>query len=201
MRTDRIALFLLGLSVVVGVGGCPGSLDNKDEFLDAGFTAVVSTGADDNCGDVEATILAAKCGGTGCHGTKSPQNNLDLESPGVAARVVGVPAIVCKGTLANPSDPDNSVIYTKVLETTACGARMPLARPVLSAAETECLRLWIAKQGGGTTSSSGGTGGAGGMSGTSSASSSSAASSSASSSSTSSSSAGSSSASSSSAGP
>ncbi|MEO5725999.1 MAG: hypothetical protein ABIV93_03280 [Byssovorax sp.] len=150
-------------------GACAGSLDNKDEFLDAGFTTAASSGTGvDACGNVEATILTAKCGGSGCHGVMAPQNDLDLESPGVAARVVGVPAQLCQGTLADPSSPETSVLYTKLFVDTTCGAQMPLARPELSQKDKECLKTWIAKQTSGTSTSastgsgSGGAGGAGG---------------------------------------
>ena len=157
---------------MVAIGACAGSLDNKEEFLDAGFTTATSSGSgSDPCGDVEATILAAKCGGSGCHGTMGPQNDLDLETPGVAARVVGVSAKVCQGILADPASPETSVLYTKLLSDTTCGAQMPLARPALSAMDTECVKSWIAKQspGASTSASSGsGSGGAGGAGSTSS---------------------------------
>jgi hypothetical protein len=164
MRTDRISLVLLGLGLMMAFGACAGSLDNKDEFLDAGFATAASSGTGvDPCGNVEATILAAKCGGSGCHGAKAPQNDLDLESPGVAARVVGVPAQLCQGILADPSSPGTSVLYTKLLSDTTCGAQMPLARPELSLMDQECLKTWIAKQSSGaSTSASSGSGGAGG---------------------------------------
>jgi hypothetical protein len=170
MRTDRIVLSLFAIGLVAVVGGCPGSLDNKADFLDGGLTSSsasgsTGTGAVDPCGDVPADILAAQCGGNGCHGTKNPQNGLDLESPGVASRVVGVAAKLCPGTLAKPSDPEGSILYTKLLETNVCNARMPLARPALSQKEIDCVKAWIGNQGGGTTTSGSGSGGAGGAGG------------------------------------
>jgi hypothetical protein len=163
MRTDRISLALAALVVVVALGACAGSLDNKDEFLDAGFTTATSSGSgNDPCGDVPAAILTPNCGGGGCHGTMGPQNDLDLESPGVAARVVGVTAKVCQGILADPSSPETSVIYTKLLADTTCGLQMPLSRPPLSAMDIECVKTWIAKQSSvASTSAGGGAGGAG----------------------------------------
>ncbi|MEP7119645.1 MAG: hypothetical protein ABJE95_02000 [Byssovorax sp.] len=164
-----LAVFAIGL--VAAVGGCPGSLDNKADFADAGFTSSgasgsTGTGSADPCGDVPAAILAAKCGGSGCHGTMSPQNGLDLESPGVAARVVDKPAKLCPGILADPSDPASSIIYTKLLATNVCSAQMPLARPPLSQKEIDCVKAWIGKQGSGTSSgASTGAGGAGGAGG------------------------------------
>ncbi len=168
MLTDRIALALLGMGLITAMAGCPGSLDNKADFLDGGHTsasATTGTGSVDPCGDVPADILAAKCGGTGCHGTKNPQNGLDLESPDVASRVVGVAAKLCPGTLAKPSAPGDSVIYTKVLSTNTCGAQMPLTRPALSQKEIDCLKTWIGNQGSSTSTGAGG-GGAGGAAAT-----------------------------------
>ena len=165
MRTDRIVLALLSLGLVAVLGGCPGSLDNKADFLDAGLTsssASGSTGGVDPCGDVPVDILAAKCGGAGCHGAKAPQNGLDLESPEVASRVVGVAAKLCPGILAKPSDPANSVIYTKLLDTNKCGVPMPFNRTALTPKEIACVKTWIGNQGGGTSTGAGGAGGAGG---------------------------------------
>jgi len=150
----------------MALGGCPGSLDNKADFLDGGAAGTGSatgtgTGSGDPCGDVPTVLLAAKCGGSTCHGTSKPQIGLDLESPGVAARVVGVNAKMCPGVLANPANATASVIYTKLLTTVSCGSRMPLGRPSLTQMEMECLKSWIAEQGAGTSTSSG-AGGAGG---------------------------------------
>ncbi len=166
MRTDRIVLALFSLGLIAAAAGCPGSLDNKADFLDGGLTssgtsASTGSGVVDPCGDVPADILATSCGGNGCHGVKAPQNGLDLESPGVATRVVGVAAKLCPGILAKPSDPANSVIYTKLLADNTCGARMPLAKPALSQQEMDCVKTWIGNQASGTSTGAGGAGGAG----------------------------------------
>lgn len=143
--------------------GCPGTLDNKDEFLaDGGKTSTgtgTGTGSGGPCGDVPTDLLAAKCGGGSCHGVTSPQVGLDLESPDVAARVVGVNAKMCPGVLANPSNAAASVMYTKLLAAVSCGGRMPLGRPSLTPMEAECLMSWIAEQGSGTSTGAGGADG------------------------------------------
>jgi hypothetical protein len=162
MHTDRIALALLGIGFSMIVGGCPGTLDNKADFLDGGGTSGTGTGSGDACGDVPTAILAMKCGGGSCHGTTKPQVGLDLESPDVAARVVGVSAKMCPGVLANPGNVTASVLYTKLLAGVSCGGRMPLGRPTLSQMEIECLTSWIAEQGAGTSTGSGAGGADGG---------------------------------------
>ena len=129
--------------------GCPGTLDNKAEFLAAGSTTagVSSTGGGlGPCGDVPAAILVPSCGGGGCHGTQAPQNGLDLESPGVAARVVGVAAQSCQGLLADPGNPESSILYTKLFPDVTCGGQMPLGRPGLAQAKIDCIASWIAEQ-------------------------------------------------------
>ena len=152
MRIDRIALFFCGCGALAALNGCPGTLDDKARFLDGGGGG----GVGGNCADVPGQIFAPTCGGTGCHGPMSPQQGLDLASPGVAARVVGVHGKTCTGVLADPANPGGSLLYTKVLPGVACGAQMPLARPVLPQADVDCIKIWIQAQGpGGTTSSSG----------------------------------------------
>jgi hypothetical protein len=166
MHTDRIALVLLGIGTSMALWGCPGTLDNKAEFLaDGGKTGTATgtgTGSGDPCGDVPTDLLAAKCGTSACHGSSNPQVGLDLESPDVAARVVGVSAKMCPGVLANPGNVTASVLYTKLLANVSCGGRMPLGLPSLTQMETECLKSWIAEQGAGTSTGAGGAGGAGG---------------------------------------
>lgn len=163
MRTDRIALFFCGCVAIAALGGCPGTLDDKARFLDAGSGGSSGTASGGPCSDVPTRVFTPSCGGVGCHGAMSPQQGLDLVSPGVAARVVGVAGKMCSGILADPANPASSLLYTKLLPGVTCGAQMPLARPVLPQSDVDCIKTWIGAQGtgtGGATSSSGGTGGA-----------------------------------------
>jgi hypothetical protein len=161
MRTERIARWTaLGLSALLGLlalAGCPGTLKDKERFLpDGGGGGAGGAAACADVSTVPAQIFANKCGGNGCHGAMAPQQGLDLESPGVAARVVGVPAKECTGILADPQDPAGSVLYTKLLDTPPCGARMPFNLAKLSATEIACVKEWIAGQTGGASTSTGG---------------------------------------------
>ena len=162
MRTEIKALFLTAAAVTwsLALAGCPGKLRDPERFTDAG----VDGGS--NCPDVPAEILAMKCAGSSCHGGTMPALGLDLVADGVAARLVGVPAVECKGPLADPADPEGSILYQKVAGTT-CGTRMPLGSP-LDDAEIACVKEWIAAQTPVATASTGtgaGGGGAGGMGG------------------------------------
>jgi hypothetical protein len=166
MRIERASLaacvtISLALTLLIG---CPGKLSNKQSFLDyaaahpgfggdeadspdneptAGTAGTASSGA---CGDVVTRIFVPTCGGTGCHSASASQQGLDLVSPDVASRVVGVSAKVCSSTLANPQNPEASLMYQKLLPLPKCGAQMPLARPPLSSADAACVLAWIAAQ-------------------------------------------------------
>ena len=102
--------------------------------------------AGSSCGDVVANIFVPKCGSAICHGGSAPQQGLDLVSAGVAARVVGVTAKGCAVTLADPDDPEASLLYTKLAPNPPCGSQMPLAALPLGDAEAACVLEWIAGQ-------------------------------------------------------
>jgi hypothetical protein len=93
------------------------------------------------CPDVPEAVLAAKCGSSaGCHAQPSPAANLDLASPNVASRLVGVKDSRGAYLLIDPADPEESLIYRRVLgEATP---RMPTDAP-LDDATTACLFSWI----------------------------------------------------------
>lgn len=157
----------LWLALLVGVlsAGCPGTLEDKQSFVayaaahpdaaagagaappDAMVAGAATAPPDpDGCGDVVTRIFVPTCGGTGCHGAAASQQGLDLVSPGVAARLVGVSGTTCLQTLVDPQNPEASLLYQKLLPLPACGAQMPLARPPLSSADLACVRDWIAAQ-------------------------------------------------------
>jgi hypothetical protein len=162
-RPRRSAVQLVLGATFCLLAGCPGELPNKAEFEayaaahgDAGAPDAISqagtssgsagTAGTGACGDVVARVFVPTCGGTGCHSAMAPQQGLDLVSPGVAARVVGVSAKQCLQLLADPQNPEQSLMYQKLLPKPACGAQMPLARPALSSSDVACVLSWIAAQ-------------------------------------------------------
>lgn len=150
-RSQRSALsWVLTFGALSFVTACPGTLADKELYeaaLDGGRGPNGDASADAGpCGDVVARIFEPTCGGNGCHGSTAPQQDLDLVSPGVALRVVGVAAKGCSVVLADPADPEASLIYQKLLPNPPCGSTMPLARPPLSRADAACVRAWIAAQ-------------------------------------------------------
>ncbi|MES1175439.1 MAG: hypothetical protein ABUL62_14045 [Myxococcales bacterium] len=142
------------------IAGCPGKLDDKQSFLDYVPTeAGPETGAplgggpgagggpsDGACGDIIDRVFAPSCGDTGCHGAVAPQQDLDLVSPNVASRVVGISGKACVSVLADPANPEGSLLYKKLMPAPGCGAQMPLARPPLSSEDAACVLAWIAAQ-------------------------------------------------------
>jgi len=162
MRIDR-ARVAWGCAVAVATAfsaGCPGKLDDKQAFLsyvpteagpDAKAPGEAGSGtgggpSDGACGDIIDRVFAPSCGDTGCHGAVAPQQGLDLVSPDVASRVVGVAGKACVSVLADPADPEGSLLYKKLLPAPGCGAQMPLARPPISTEDMACVLAWIAAQ-------------------------------------------------------
>ena len=135
----RVALLTWRASaalMVVLVVGCPGSLSNPEDFMDGGLVEK----------DAE-TILAESCGTIGCHDASPlPAEGLDLISPDVENRVVGINAVGqgCESNiLVVAGDPDSSYLLDKVLDLpTICGLKMPLVGD-LPPDEIEILRQWI----------------------------------------------------------
>lgn len=106
--------------------------------------------------DIEQVLFKPKC--VACHGrvTLYP-TTLDLESDGLAARVVDQPAEdnpdkgKCAGKILVPrQDPLGSIFVEKVESLTpSCGIAMPQNAPPLGADEIACVKRWalLAAQG------------------------------------------------------
>jgi len=140
----RFALFTFGVCPALLLVGCAASLSNPEDFMDGG-TAPRSA----------EMILAESCGGiAGCHdSTPQAAAGLDLVSPDVESRVVGVNAIGmgCESDiLVVAGNPDGSYLLDKVIPSLGiCGLAMPTGSvPPLSADEVETLRQWIIDLGG-----------------------------------------------------
>jgi hypothetical protein len=107
------------------------------------------TGADETSSDEPASCDVPKlfehsCGGDICHSNgESTAAGLDLTSPGVEQRVSGVAGSGCAGILADPANPEASLLYTKVADAPECGTRMPLTGEPLTEDEMSCMRDWI----------------------------------------------------------
>lgn len=128
----RIPLALL----VALLAGCPGSLEDPERFADL---PACRGGV-----DVER-LLRERCADAACHGAcPSNDHGLDLLSPNLADRVVGVPSKVCDGLLlVDPDDLDNSFLFGKLISPPAgCGNRMPLTG-ALTTTELSCVQSYV----------------------------------------------------------
>jgi hypothetical protein len=142
----RLAL----LSFLLGGVACPGTLSDPAAFegaaADAGATA--DAGSTAACPDIP-TLLAQSCGIAGCHDATTKAEALDLASPDVAARLVGVLAVEGNGLLIDPASPGASVVYTKLTATPPFGGRMPTGTP-LDDATIQCVLSWVTSEAGQT---------------------------------------------------
>lgn len=158
---------ILALLLVATAWGCPGTLDDPARFLeaDAGDAGEVNVeGAatpDAGCPDVP-TLFAATCTASSCHSASNKAQGLDLQSPDLPARLVGVPATEGPGLLVDPSTPSQSVLWTKLQPDPPFGARMPLSAAPLDSATTACVLVWIETLEATDAGSAGNVGGDGG---------------------------------------
>jgi hypothetical protein len=121
----------------VVVSGCPGELDDPKRFQGAGLMA---------CDGRIQELFANTCSTAECHSGEQPAQGLDLASPGVEERLVGIPptGAGCSGVLVDPKSPLQSLLYLKLTERPPCGLPMPFAGERLSARDLACVRAWIA---------------------------------------------------------
>lgn len=127
-------------------------------------------------------IFAERCAGAACHGSGDgtpPTGGVDLLAPGVAERLVDVPAsypgLGCApdtpALLLDTVDPSSSLMWAKLTNTQECGEGMPV--PYQGAAlpedELKCVISWmqaaVLGHDGGTPVGTGGAAGTGGNSG------------------------------------
>jgi len=130
------------LSIMV-VAGCAGSLDPG---VGGGGSSGGGMGGSSGS-DCQTAIFAANC--VGCHGTLSQAVGLDLQSPNVGARLVGIATgngSSCPGAnlLDKGSNPATGVFIQKVTmaSPTCGGSSMPFGLPLLSASDQQCLTSW-----------------------------------------------------------
>src|SRR5688572_6894749 len=95
-------LTLIGALAIASLSaGCPGILEDPDQFR---------TGS---CPDIETELFPQRCATSDCHSAMDEAGRLDLQSPDVLSRLIGVNAMgdecVASGrTLITPGDPDDS---------------------------------------------------------------------------------------------
>jgi len=141
--------------------GCDASLgeDNKNEPDGSGASGSTLSEEQDpfriGC-DIQAVMAKPEnnCTEGGCHGAH-PAAGLDLLSPGVEERLVGVAATGedCGGSpLVDPADPGNSLFLQKIDSERfslglACGGIMPIGSEGVSGEDLECFEKWVVAMG------------------------------------------------------
>ena len=152
------------LAALPFIAACPGSLDNIDLFLnDGGGLIAVDAGPEDTgvedagnndgsvlvgqCDYVVADILSSNsgCATANCHSTNAPTLGVDLESADIIGRLSGQSASgpCADQQLVNPANPEQSLIYTILLDVRPCArTRMPIG-PALPAADVACVLTWL----------------------------------------------------------
>ncbi len=111
----------------------------------SGGTAAAS-GCKPDIDTIQKTVFVPQCATSGCHGTTRALSPLDLQSPGVEARLVGARGIDCSSeTLIVPGNPNASFLVRKLRDATpSCGSRMPRNGESLAAEDLACIEQWIA---------------------------------------------------------
>ena len=94
---------------------------------------------------VQQQIFSQSCAFSGCHGGSSPAEGMDLRSGSAYANIVNVRSSQMSNLdRIEPSDPDNSYLYLKVIgDSSISGSRMPRGGAALSQDLIDLLRDWI----------------------------------------------------------
>jgi hypothetical protein len=94
---------------------------------------------------VQQQIFSQSCAFSGCHGGSSPAEGMDLRSGSAYANIVNVRSSQMSSLdRIEPSDPDNSYLYLKVIgDPSISGSRMPRGGAALSQDLIDLLRDWI----------------------------------------------------------
>lgn len=135
----RLTLSIIGSLLLVG---CPGGLSNPEDFIG---------GAGGSPGTTVELVFEVNCGNAVCHDSDQPAAGLDLVSPDVASRTVGMNSNdpTCgSDILVIAGDPDESYMIKKIVnEPGVCGGQMPIGT-LLDAEDTNVIRDWILDLGG-----------------------------------------------------
>jgi outer membrane protein assembly factor BamB len=99
---------------------------------------------------IHADLLSSRCAGPVCHSSSMAGGGLNVSgtASSVRAALVGTPASgsECASAglqLVAPGQPDQSLLYRKLIDMPPCGSRMP-PTAALPAADIERIRAWIA---------------------------------------------------------
>ena len=135
MFMRRLALSFFAVFGIAAMSGCPGALNDPGSFEDAAQCAGT---------DIEELFLTS-CGDGNCHDDVDPAEQLDLISPNVESRLVGVNSVApgCQNqVLVVAGAPASSYFLAKVEGTGLCGLKMPLGA-LIDPRDVDCISQWI----------------------------------------------------------
>jgi hypothetical protein len=117
------------------LSGCPGTIEDSSRFQGRCRGQL----------DVQTEIFVARCSDSSCHDAQSPAAELDLISPNLERRLVGVRSTQCSTRLRiDRTEPERSYLLEKLEhDEQECGDRMPIAGDPLTRDEIACVRQWV----------------------------------------------------------
>jgi hypothetical protein len=106
----------------------------------------VGGGSGGGC-DAFNTIIAERCGSSGCHNAGSPQGAFAVSEEGVVD-FVDKPSTkgagACDQVFIDSSNPEDSLLYTRLFSADCGGIlSMPLTGDQLTEAESDCMLSWL----------------------------------------------------------
>jgi hypothetical protein len=141
MKRLRIVILLGALGSAALLLGCPGTLDDPSAFETVQLEPCPSGY------DVEKDLFQSTCAASACHDSTDAAGTLDLGSPGVASRLIGVAASdpKCKSRLLiDPNSPDKSFLIEKLEKAKPqCGVQMPNGSKPLGGDVIQCVVDWV----------------------------------------------------------
>lgn len=98
----------------------------------------------ERCAELDVPqLFVEQCSTAACHEGSTPAADLDLVSPGLEERITLRPATQCPGVIADPSDPEASVLVEKLRPDPSCGVIMPLGLEPLPEDDVQCVVEWV----------------------------------------------------------
>ncbi len=133
----------LGAALPAGTGltVCLDMARRKTEFR--AFASCAAGDAPTTFPEIEARILAPRCGVSGCHDPATAEEGLVLIAGEAYANLVEAPARQAPLLRVRPRDPERSYLVRKLRGGTPVGGRMPLGGPFLTGAEIAGIVEWI----------------------------------------------------------
>jgi hypothetical protein len=125
--------------VSAGIATITAAASGKSDTLNV--TVAPAAGLQATLSGIQANIFTPKCVNAGCH-PGSGGGPMSLRSGDSFGTLVGINSAYGRPRVA-AGDPNNSVLYLKVIGNNTVGSRMPLGGAPLSQAETDSIAAWI----------------------------------------------------------